>query len=296
MLNSYDWHLEFKNLDANVSYNKFAGIYNKGLIYFIPTITKGVVKTKAPWMNSYLKKLIRKKRNLWRKCLHNRFLNKGNVLEYKSIRNKVKKEIKNRIKLYETTIALNVKNNPKAIYAYINKKSKVKEGINALNVNSKLETKYLSIAHSLNKYFSSVFTNEISDNMPFFKNRTNIICDDPTFSPDTVYIILKSLNPNKCTGVDGVHPFPLKCCADAFSLPLSLIFNKSYDTGIIPSMWLNANITPLFKSGDKSEPSSYRPVSLTSVISKVMERILKATFMPYLENNNLLTKAQHGFS
>ena len=77
--------------------------------------------------------------------------------------------------------------------------------------------------------------------MPFFKNRTNIICDDPTFSPDTVYIILNSLNPNKCTGVDGAHPFPLKCCADAFSLPLSLIFNKSYDTGIIPSMWLNAN-------------------------------------------------------
>ena len=78
-------------------------------------------------MNSYLKKLIRKKRNLRRKCLHNRFLNKGNVLEYKSIRNKVKKEIKSQIKLYKTTIALNVKNNPKAIYAYINKKSKVKE-------------------------------------------------------------------------------------------------------------------------------------------------------------------------
>ena len=55
-------------------------------------------------------------------------------------------------------------------------------------------------------------------------------------------------------------------------------------------------LTPLFKGGDKSEPSSYRPVSLTSVISKVMERILKATFMSHLENNNLLTKAQHGFS
>ena len=125
--------------------------------------------------------------------------------------------------------------------------------------------------------------------MPFFKNRTNIIRDDPTFSPDTVYMILKSLNQNKCTGVDGVHPLPLKCCADAFSLPLSLILNKLYDTGIIPSMWVNANITLLFKSGDKSEPSSYRPVSLTSVISKVMERILKATFMSHLENNNLLT-------
>ncbi|XP_065658468.1 uncharacterized protein LOC136082982 [Hydra vulgaris] len=184
--------------------------------------------------------------------------------------------LKNQIKLYETTIALNVKNNPKAIYAYINKKSKVKEGINALNVNGKHETNYLSIAHSLNNNFSSVFTNETSDNMPFFKNRTNIICDNPTFSPDTVYIILKSLNPNKCTGVDGVHPFPLMCCADAFSLPLSLIFNKSYDTGITPSMWLNANITPLFKSGDKSEPSSYRPVSLNSLITYLKSYIYVA--------------------
>jgi hypothetical protein len=51
---------------------------------------------------------------------------------------------------------------------------------------------------------------------------------------------------------------------------LSIIFNRSYADGIIPNMWLRANVTPLFKKGDKLNPANYRPVSLTSIVRKVI--------------------------
>jgi hypothetical protein len=76
---------------------------------------------------------------------------------------------------------------------------------------------------------------------------------------------------------------------------LSIIFKKSYYSGVIPDEWLKANITPLFKKGDKLELSNYRHVSLTSVVCKVMEKMIQAVMMNHLMSNKLLSSEQHGF-
>ena len=77
--------------------------------------------------------------------------------------------------------------------------------------------------------------------------------------------------------------------------PLTNIFNKSIQEGKIPDQWTLANITPLHKKGPKTSTKNYRPISLTSVVSKLMEKNVRDNIMNHMEENGLFTKHQHGF-
>ena len=106
---------------------------------------------------------------------------------------------------------------------------------------------------------------------------------------------LKGLNEHKAFGVDKVSPYVLKKSAEAFSVPLTLIFQKSLDTGEVPNEWREANVSPIFKKGSKLEPANYRPVSLTSIVCKTIESIIKDRIMIYLVENDLIAPEQHEF-
>ena len=83
--------------------------------------------------------------------------------------------------------------------------------------------------------------------------------------------------------------------SNELSLPLSLIFSKSFSEGELPQDWKDAIITPLHKKGEKEFASNYRPISLTSIVCKVMESIIKDDILAYMVSNKLLTNLQHGF-
>ena len=106
---------------------------------------------------------------------------------------------------------------------------------------------------------------------------------------------LLMLDTNKTYGHDKSHPMVLKSFVAQFAVPLALIFEKSLETGKVPSSWLKANVTPIFKKGSRLQPSNYRPVSLTSIPCKIMESIVRDHIMKHLIDNNLLRKNQHGF-
>ena len=84
-------------------------------------------------------------------------------------------------------------------------------------------------------------------------------------------------------------------CAAELCYPLYLIFSKSISSMKVPSIWKSANVMPLFKGGTHSTPSNYRPISLTSVCSKTLERIITSQLYSYLDSNNLLSVSQYGF-
>ena len=96
-------------------------------------------------------------------------------------------------------------------------------------------------------------------------------------------------------GPDGIHPKVLRECCDNVAYPIWLIFQKSLKSGVVPSSWREANITPIFKSGSKSDSLNYRPISLTSVVCKLLEKLITNKITNHLETNNLLTTHQHGF-
>ena len=116
-----------------------------------------------------------------------------------------------------------------------------------------------------------------------------------TFSEEQVCSKLKGLKASKSPGPDGIHPAILHECSEILSVPLSIIFQKCLDSNFVPTDWRVANVTPIFKKGDRSLPCNYRPVSLTSVVCKVMESLIKGCLLKYLLDNELLNLSQHGF-
>ena len=106
---------------------------------------------------------------------------------------------------------------------------------------------------------------------------------------------LNSLNPGKSTGPDGWHPYFLYSLADILCTPLKILFNKSLREGIVPSQWLEGCITAIHKKGLKSAVGNYRPVSITSVICKMMESIVRDHIVMHMSSNRLFADEQHCF-
>jgi len=79
------------------------------------------------------------------------------------------------------------------------------------------------------------------------------------------------------------------------TVPLTLIMQRSFESGVVPDDWKAANVTPIHKSGSRSNASNYRPISLTSQLCKIFESIIRDTIVQHLESNGLITGAQHGF-
>ena len=100
---------------------------------------------------------------------------------------------------------------------------------------------------------------------------------------------------SKAPGVDGIAPKILKETVEQICTPLAHVFNMSQQEGIVPLEWKEANIIPLFKKGSRNKSVNYRPVSLTSVICKVLETIIRDHMMDFLIKHKLINPSQHGF-
>src|SRR6218665_2247613 len=158
---------------------------------------------------------------------------------------------------------------------------------------------YDEAAEVLNKYFSSVFTLEDLGNIPKPKQTclgsenglTQII-----FTKENVVKQLKRLKTDKSSGIDEIYPKFLHEVREEIGEVLAQIFNKSMQTGDILQEWRDALVVPLFKKGNRSDPCKYRPVSLTSVMCKVMERIVKDSVVEHLNKYNVVKGSQHGFT
>ena len=79
-----------------------------------------------------------------------------------------------------------------------------------------------------------------------------------------------------------LHPQILRALEDKLARPLTHIFNNSVETGIIPENWKSANVTAIHKNGSRQELGNYLPISLTSVVSKTMERLVKERLITHL--------------
>ena len=112
--------------------------------------------------------------------------------------------------------------------------------------------------------------------------------------PEIVCKKLKELNPNKSPGYDKCHPQLLKELADEICSPLATLYDKSLNE-CAHDIWRKAVITPIYKKDQRSDPGNYRPVSITSVISKIMESIIKDAIVENMTKSNLFADEQHGF-
>jgi hypothetical protein len=123
----------------------------------------------------------------------------------------------------------------------------------------------------------------------------NVKLDSVNFTCDIILKAIMKMKPNTSSGPDGFPPVILKKLGSSLALPLSLIFTSFMSVGQVPSDWKNAIITPIYKKGLASDPSNYRPISLTSIFCKLMERVIALDMLTYLRHLGLITRHQHGF-
>jgi len=202
---------------------------------------------------------------------------------------------------YERKLAANVKNDSKSFYKYVRSRQKKRDRVGPItDGKGSLITEDEQTAEELNEYFCSVFNKEDEVNIPeamkMFDGDEEQRLKTVTFTKEKVTAELKKLKTDKSPGTDAMHPKFLKEVSEELGGILAHIMEQSMVTGVIPQDWRDALIVPIFKKGSRNEAKNYRPVSLTSIVCKVMERIIKEGMIEHYEKYSVILNSQHGFT
>nr|VZI43122.1 unnamed protein product [Spirometra erinaceieuropaei] len=186
--------------------------------------------------------------------------------------------------------------NPKLFYSYIRSSTRNRDPIPLLKTSGDVEiSEDGEKAEHFSQFFKSIFTSESPFTPPDYDFDEGPKIESVSFDEATVRKELMTLNESKSPGPDDIPPQLLKELAAELAKPLSMLFQASFEAGGLPADWKSARIPPLHKGGSKASANNYRPISLTSICCKLMEKIIKRELMRFLEQHNLLSDAQHGF-
>ena len=159
-------------------------------------------------------------------------------------------------------------------------------------VNSVLCRKIINV---YNHQYESVYTREDEGDIPCLDGQPYPSMPDITVTKEGVEKLLKKINPSKACGPDMIPARILRDMAEEISPILTTLFQRTIDLGELPEDWKSANVSPIFKKGDRFKASNYRPVSLTSLCCKLQEHIITSNVLSHLERHKILTDCQHGF-
>merc|ERR1712215_325534 len=151
------------------------------------------------------------------------------------------------------------------------------------------------IEKQLLDFFSqySEINDEINENI--FQHEEPDDLNDIEVTEEEIINAIDDLEENSAAGPDGLPAILLKKVKEALAIPLSLMLRKSIDEGKIPDILKLAYVTPIHKGGSRQKPEQYRPVSLTSHVMKVFERVIKKKIIEHLEKREKINDGQHGF-
>jgi len=268
---------------------------------FIPS-KMSTIRFNQPWITRELKRLARRKKRKYRTAVKHNTAN--DWANFHAVKKEMAKKCRVAYNDYINSIigdpdVLDEQNSTysnKKFFSYIKSIRADSSGVTSLKKDGIVYTDSKSKAQILNEYFSSVFTQEL-----------DILNDDPLGPspyPDMPNIsvhkagvvkLLRGLNIHKASGPDQVPARLFKELCDVVAPALTFVFQASLYQGKVPSDWSHALVTPLHKKGDRSNPSNYRPISLTSIACKCLEHIVHHQIMSHLNRSGILHDAQHGF-
>ena len=250
-----------------------------------------------PWLTPELKRKTRRKHRMYRRARRNG--NPGKMAEYKRFQRQTAKDIKRaKSSFVRDHICGKIgEGDTKPFWKFIKAQRQESVGIPPLKHRGSLYTDAKSKAAILLGEFKSVFSREDTSSIPWLGPNRSVKGTIPPLliqSPG-VQKLLSKLNPSKSSGPDGIAGRVLRELACELAPALTALFTQTLQQGTVPREWREAIISPIFKKGDVHNPANYRPVSLTCIVSKVMEHILCKHMLDHLEHHGALTALQHGF-
>lgn len=291
-LTAVDWDMVYANCESpNEYWLAFKNVINTAIFNFVPFVQPGTRKT-VPWFSNKLKHLRSVKQRKWNKYVNSR--NIVTMAQYKDSASKFRKEFLKVKCDYEKKL-FSADNSNGKFYAYVKRHTSAKYSIPSLKCNDgSLAVTDYDKACEFGKYFESVFVRD-NGTIPNFETNCTDRLDNFTCDPRNVIKIVKKLKSSSSAGPDGINVYFIKQILAVVTNPLCKVYNISLSEGVVPDEWKIAHITPVFKKGNSQLPSQYRPISLTSVICKILERIVREKLLDYLLKNRIIPKDQHGF-
>ena len=299
--------------DPNANYNTLSHIFTSVKNKYIPIKLMKFNKykhKKSKWITEGILRSIRYRDKLYRSwrlsnnTLENRETIKRNLSTYNGI---LKKIIRDAKKNYFENCLSNCKNDLKETWRVINdalgrnNSGKLLPDIFKIN-NTKVDNK-LEIANAFNDYFKNI-GEKLADNIHYngsmsfdnyLKKSNETEFSFSQITEKQVETVIDNLSNKQSCGVDGISTNLLKKCKNPLIPALTLIINQTLTSGIFPEKLKVAKVVPLFKNGDKTILSNYRPISLLPAMSKIFEKIVYNQLYQYFDSNNLFYKSQYGF-
>lgn len=255
---------------------------------------KAQSKTRPQWINREVLQLIKRKKMMYHSYRRNKSDTKYE--EYKHARNAANVACHKAEQDFETQLARNISSSPKSFYNYVRNKTCQTRPMISLAKSDGTPISPSETAEQFNTFFASVFTKEnepIPELQPLIAPQNRLV--SLSISPSEVLKALDNVQTNKAPGPDGIHPQVLKHCRHVIAPLLHIVYNKSLRTGQLPSDWKKGRITPVHKKGSKLDVNNYRPISLTSIPCKILEKEIRKHITNHLEKNNILSQHQYGF-
>jgi hypothetical protein len=296
-LNNYDWESIFMyNQDVDSQWNAFKSVLDTVIDLFVPKeavhIPTANNRTKTHRYPSNIQRMMTRKRCAWRVFQSNKM-----DTNLRTNYNKIAAECRLAVRNYERQKEQNMidRGNVGDFYKYANNKMSSKTGVGTLRHNGEYISDDKRKAEIFNELFSKAQTAD-NGNIPNFESRSHgCSLSEIHFTPGILKRVAKRVKPKHTMDPNGFSTFLIIKVLPSLSMPLCQLFQSLFSVGKIPADWKRAIITPIYKKGLASDPNNYRPVAITSVICKLMERIMVLETSNYLRDKGLINNQQHGF-
>lgn len=244
-----------------------------------------------PWITPDIVKKIKKRNRHFKHCTKRPSVEKWE--KYRLMRNSVRRLIRDAYGDFLHSLGL--PDNRKKLWAFIRSRLR-KFSAPAFLINGTLTSNVQTICEAFSDHFQLNFSAAVKENdilpLPFLSNSdfTDFACCE-----EEIMANLSAIKIDAATGPDGIPAIVLRTCAKALTPSICSLFNTLLRFGAVPGDWKQANVIPIHKKGDKSDISNYRPISITSLVSKCLERAVCVRLLDHMKSNNFINDNQHGF-
>ena len=300
-LRNQDWPSAIAPMNIDEQWTKWQTLFLNSALKHIPCKKIKHISHKPPWLSDSLLAECKLKSRLFH--LSKMQPTEENSKKYRAQRNRVTALIRRAKKDFASSFddicGRQTGSNLWSLMKKLRKKSNNDNLPDLLTPNNTLATTDKDKANTLNNFFLSQSSTD-SPSDPIYK-----LCPPPLptsarlceiqVSPAEVYSALSSLKEKKAAGIDGLPNSLLKVAAPAICFSLAALFNNSLLAGKLPRDWKRANVRAIYKRGPKHLPDNYRPISLLSSVTKVLESLVNKSLSNFLSANNLISPFQSGF-